>query len=321
MVLTGSEPESCVTDMTNIHKLSVLLDDLVINFQAPTVDSWNPFKRRRQHEALQKWVNERPPSAGITGEELEKQYPGHPHRTRHIVGGVAGTIAGAAGGAAVASKLKSPHFIGHLVGGGAFLGGAAGTFASDPKHYVQDIKGHIADMERIDSAFKNQSVPVRSVKTPVPIATSHKEVAGELKGQGVGFIKRHAAALSTFPVRHSANAAFLPLGEKGVIVSGENAPASFIRHEAGHAKDYAHYGGEAGFQKAYPAYGQFTFPKKPYIHNTLLAEHRAWAHAGKLNKKDQEVRDAALRTYARGGMLLSANERLIQLSAGIKKCG
>lgn len=302
----------------HFERLSTKLDD-IINFKTndtpPETGSWNPFKAHRQNKELKKWVSERPPSAGVTGEQLEKQYPGHPGRTRHLTGAVIGSTLGSVGAVLATHKLRlggtaqdlSKYY-------GAAVGGAAGFFASDPKHFLKTVREHRADKAHLRSVFKDESVDAKSISTRTPITTSHREVTRELKKQNVGFLKRNAIGLATFPIRHSTNAAFLPEGPSGIIITPKQVPKVLVKHEEGHASDYRHHGGKAGFKAAYPNYGTGMLSKKTWIHNTMLPEHRAWAHAGIKSRKDKATRDAALRTYARAGFLLSSRLHKIQFS-------
>jgi hypothetical protein len=158
-------------------------------------------------------------------------------------------------------------------------------------------------MQTLRNEVETNRVPVSTIKSDIPIASTHMETARALKGEGVGFFKRHAMGLATHGIRHSKeNAAFIPAGKRGVIVSPKEQSPLVIRHEEGHAKDYAHYGGERGWERrtSEPA----VMPNRdPFIHETMAPEHRAWHNAGPLTDNEKKVRDAALETYAAGGML------------------
>jgi hypothetical protein len=256
--------------------LSALLTNL-IQFRAPIeevpeIDSWNPFERRRQHQALQEYVDTRPPSAGITAEDLEREH--YPEVKR--------------------------------------------GFVERFKHGYKNAKEHQEAWERLGPMLTGEdTVPVKSLKSPVPTASSYGEVTGELKKQGVGFIPRHGTAILTRPLVWSGhNAAFAPRGEKGLIITPKKVHPLAFRHEAGHARDYAHYGGEQAWKKVYPYYGNEMRPRKDIISSTMLPEHRAWAYAKPRSKKDKQLRDDALTTYRTAMGLSAILDDLIQFGRG-----
>lgn len=233
----------------------------------------------------------------IDVDDIHGNYIEHPGRKRHIVGGVAGAVIGAGLGGLASAKLRAPIHLPISVGGAA--GAVSGSFLADPhgsKERRRQMKeGHAA----IRDAFLNDSVPVETIKSNVPIASSYGQVARELKKQKVGFFKRHAAALASGGSRGSNhNAAFLPIGEQGVIVTPKKVPHIIVRHEGGHAEDYKRHG---DFEKIYPRYGQETWKSRDFLQNTLLPEERAWRHARPRTEKEKKLRDAALGTYASVG--------------------
>lgn len=300
----------------------------ILEFEAPdlpAVTSWNPFTRHKQNKAFKKAVDKREredPSAGVTYSDVKKTYKPVHGAGKMFAGAIAGGIVGAAGsGAALVAAAMRPRMAASRIGStlrhnshlivqsAAGAGAMAGAHLGNRKGFnalaYRQRQGH----QKIRDEFDNNSVDVSKIKSDVPIATSYGEVARGLKEQKVGLLTRHAAALATTSMRHSDNAAFMPMGDKGIIISQKNAPEIIIRHEQGHAKDYAHQGGRKAWDHVYREGNGL---KDHYINGTLLPEERAWAHAGKLSKHDEEMRDAALDTYASAGLL---QPRKVQLSA------
>lgn len=271
----------------------------------PKIDSWNPIKRLRQHDALQKWVDSRPPSAGITAEDVAREYPEDlANKSRIRTGATIGALSlggAAAGIAAKVARSGNKPAAALLAGGaGAFYGGVGGALIGAQKKIWENA----AEMNTSNNVFKREMEdetrlkPLASIRLPAPSASSYGEVAGELKKQGVGFIPRHATALMTRPaVWQGNNAFFIPRGDKGLVVASKNVHPAVARYGAGRAKDYAHYGGEQGFKKAYPKYGGIFADRDERISSTMLPEHRAWAHAGKLKPNEKDLRQAALNIY------------------------
>ena len=232
-------------------------------------------------------------------DDISGNYVEHPGRKRHIVkrhivGGAVGAIGGGLAGIVAAGKMRVPY----LAPIGAAVGAMGGSLIADPKGSSERRRQMREARHAMREAWQTNAVPVESIKSDIPIASSYMGVAGELKKQKVGFFKRHAAALSTGAHRSGENAAFLPYGEKGVIVSPKRVPKVVIRHEQGHGKDYKIHG---DFEKVYPRYGENTWDAREYLQNTLLPEERAWRHAKARDKNEIKLKNAALGSYAAGG--------------------
>lgn len=311
----------------------------IINFDAPPIDSWNPVKRHKQHKALQQWVDTRAPSAGITKEEVSRQYPEDRksksrQRKGALLGGAVGVgVAGLAAGIGAATGRKGDR-VGRAVAAGVMtgvgsvpVGAAVGSVLADFKKIKRDVKNHEKAYKYLVSELTgSKAVDASSLKSDTPRATKYGEVTGELKNQGVGPVTRHAAAIQTrTAVWAGDNAYFIPKGDKGLIVTSGKVHPTVFRHESGHGKDYRHYGGEKGFKKVYPNYGNPLIPREDIISNTMLAEHRAWAHAKPRSKEDKKLRDAALTTYKHGLGLSAKLDQVISFNllekhgAGIEK--
>lgn len=230
----------------------------------------------------------------ISVDDIQGNYIEHPGRKRHIVGGTVGAIGGGIAGVAAAGKLRVPH----LIPIGAAVGAIGGSLVADPKGSAERRRQMREARHAMREAWQTDAVPVETIKSDIPIASSYMGVAGELKKQKVGFFKRHGAALATGGIRSGENAAFLPYGEKGVIVSPKRVPKVVIRHEEGHGKDYKIHG---DFEKVYPRYGESTWDAREYMQNTLLPEERAWRHARPRGAKEIKLREATLGSYAAGG--------------------
>ena len=231
----------------------------------------------------------------INVDDISGNYIEHPGRKRHIVGGVAGSTIGLIAGMGLAAKLKAGSGLGVV---GAIAGGAGGSMLADP-HGSKERKRQMREARHaLRESWQAAAVPVESIKSNIPIASSYTGVAGELKKQKVGFFRRHGAALATGGIRSSENAAFLPYGDKGVIVSPKRVPKIVIRHEQGHGKDYSLHG---DFEKLYPKYGKNTWDSREYLQNTLLPEERAWRHANPRAEKEKKLKDALLGSYAAVG--------------------
>lgn len=231
----------------------------------------------------------------ISVDDIQGNYIEHPGRKRHIVGGVAGSAIGAIAGMGLAAKLKAGSGLGIA---GAIAGGAGGSMLADP-HGSKERRRQMREAQHaMREAWQAEAVPVETIKSDIPIASSYLGVARELKKQKVGFFKRHGAALATGGIRSGENAAFLPYGEKGVIVSPKRVPKVVIRHEQGHGKDYKIHG---DFEKLYPRYGENTWDAREYLQNTLLPEERAWRHARPRGAREIKLREATLGSYAAGG--------------------
>jgi hypothetical protein len=231
----------------------------------------------------------------ISVDDISGNYIEHPGRKRHIVGGVAGSAVGALAGMGLAAKLKAGSGLGVA---GAIAGGAGGSMLADP-HGSKERRRQMREAQHaMRESWQTDAVPVESIKSNIPIASSYMGVAGELKKQKVGFFKRHGAALATGGIRSGENAAFLPYGDKGVIVSPKRVPKIVIRHEQGHGKDYKTHG---DFEKVYPRYGESTWDSREYLQNTLLPEERAWRHANPRTKNEIKLKNATLGSYAAGG--------------------
>lgn len=301
-------------------KLISKLNRLISFDQAPTVDSWNPIKRHRQHKALQQWVDERPPSAGITSSQLSRKYPRNYESERLQKKGAAiGAGAGLGAGLVAAAVGRKTDPLTRALRG-ITVGAYAVPFATVAGAGIADHKGISKRMGEFNKAHQtlmkelhNDTVPRSSLKLGAPSASTYGEVNRELKKQNVGFLKRHTVATVSRPmVWSNNNAAFLPEGDKGLIITSKKVNPIVAKHEAGHAKDYQHYGGERGFKKAYPEYGNPLAGRDKILSDTLLPEHRAWAYANPRTKKEKEIRDAALTTYRRGMGLSALLDQLIE---------
>jgi hypothetical protein len=234
----------------------------------------------------------------LTVDDISANYIEHPGRKRHMVGGVAGAAIGGLAGVGLAAKLKSVGAIRPLGGIGLLAGAVGGSMLADP-HGSKERRRQMREAKHaLRESWQTSAVPVESIKSDIPIASSYMGVARELKKQKVGFFKRHGAALATGGIRSGENAAFLPYGDKGVIVSPKRAPKIVIRHEQGHGKDYKIHG---DFEKVYPRYGEDTWDSREYLQNTLLPEERAWRHARPRTKEEIKLKNATLGSYAAGG--------------------
>ena len=138
-------------------------------------------------------------------------------------------------------------------------------------------------------ALTGSGIDARSYKTPkqivkdVPIVSAYGEVLDAGKKQNLGFLRRHLYALMSRPsVWGGSNAFFVPKGPTGFIISPEKINEAVLKHELGHAEDYARLGGEEGFDKEYgvPFLTRLTNPRETALKSVLLPEARAWHYAG-----------------------------------------
>lgn len=328
--------------MRNLQQLDSILDS-VIEFrqsqngsEAPRIESWNPITRHRQHKELEEWVKARKPSAGITSEQLQKQYPENLKEKQDIkrgakIGAGIGAGVGAAGAATwgtIASRglPRKTRIYGGIASaiGGAGIGGLTGmglgASIGGQKHFEKRMREYERARNKLTKVMTgDKAVPVGRLKTDLPTASTYGEVAGELKKQNVGFIPRHATAILTRPMVWSGeNAGFVTRGEKGLIVTSPKVHPAVFRHEAGHGKDYAYYGGEQGFKKAYPKYGldaSLGASREEIISSTMLPEHRAWAYAQPRNKHERDLRDSALSTYKNALGLSALLDNIIEFES------
>jgi hypothetical protein len=312
----------------NTALLSAKLDDLIElrekQDQPPRIESWNPIKRYREHKALEKWIEAKPPSAGITSEQLEKEYPENlaekrAFRRGTIIGAGAGGLGGGAIGALSSKGLPGPIRAikaAHLGAIGTGVGALAGRVIGGLPYSKKRFKEHEKALKSLhESMLGPGAVSPKSLRSPVPTATKYREVTGELKKQGVGPVSRHGIAIVSRPAVWSGkNALFAPRGEKGLIITSKNVHPVVFRHEAGHARDYAYYGGEQGFRKAYPKFGDPYANRSERISSIMLPEHRAWAYAKPRTKKEKEMRKAALTTYKSALGLSSLLDQLIEFA-------
>lgn len=155
------------------------------------------------------------------------------------------------------------------------------------------------------NAIHAKSVEKKDIVKDVPITSGYREFVDEAKKQKIGLIKRHLIAMMSRPsVWAGSNAMFVPQGDKGLVISPKKINADVLRHELGHAEDYARLGGEKGFEKEYsPGFRETRNmpPRELYNRMFLLPEARAWHYAGKsvpLDPNDpNRVRDKAFNSY------------------------
>jgi hypothetical protein len=158
----------------------------------------------------------------------------------------------------------------------------------------------------VDLFDKNRRTASTFEKKPivkdVPIASSYGEVTDAGEKQGLGFLKRNLIALMSRPtVWKGDNAFFFPEGKNGFIVSPKRINEGILRHELGHAEDYARLGGQ------YKWLQEYTFDKslpfdEAYRRAILLPEARAWHYAGEpVNLNPEEsLKERAFNTYVSG---------------------
>jgi hypothetical protein len=135
----------------------------------------------------------------------------------------------------------------------------------------------------------------------VPIASTYREVVEAGKGQDWGLLRRHAMALmSRGAVWGRNNAFFVPKGKNGVVIAAPRLSEDVVKHELGHAEDYANLGGEKGWEKEYHS-AEPEDSREHAMRSVLLPEARAWHYAGKPVNLDPKnpgrVRDAAFGSY------------------------
>jgi hypothetical protein len=164
--------------------------------------------------------------------------------------------------------------------------------------------------KNIGDILKSNSVDAKSVEKKdivknVPVTSKYREFVDEAKKQNIGLIKRHMLAMLTRPaVWGGSNAFFIPEGKHGLVVSSNKINPDVIRHELGHAEDYARLGGKEKFDKEYnPGFWESlkTPSRELYNRRYLLPEARAWHYAGSpvaIDPNDpNRVRDRAFNSY------------------------
>jgi len=163
----------------------------------------------------------------------------------------------------------------------------------------------------LSKLLKYKAEDARSVEKPdivkdVEYASSYGDVARAGKKQGIGLLTRHLLAAASRPtVWGSSNAFFVPRGEKGFVVGNDRLNPDVVKHEYGHAEDYARLGGEKGFKKEYqPGFLERLkmTPREAYLRSVLLPEARAWHYAGKpVELQEPDIRNRAFHTYVNHG--------------------
>jgi hypothetical protein len=147
-----------------------------------------------------------------------------------------------------------------------------------------------------------ETIPKKDIVKNVRIVSDYKDVLEAAKEQKQNILGRHIAALLTrSSVWAGNNASFHPVGKNGFIVSPRRINEDVIKHELGHAEDYARLKPK-GFDEAYYSYIPNETSNDNYIRTVLLPEARAWHYAGKpVNLKDQHgLKERAFGSYLTG---------------------
>jgi hypothetical protein len=165
----------------NAALLSSKLDDLIElrerQDEPPRIQSWRPIKRYREHKALEEWVKARPPSAGITQEQVEKEYPENLAEKRAFRKGTAiGAGVGAVGGgtAGFLSGKGLPHPLRHVRTAwagvaGAGVGAVAGRVIGGLPYSTKRIKEHTEALQSLHKSMKGAgTVSPKSLRSTVP---------------------------------------------------------------------------------------------------------------------------------------------------------